>query len=127
MYAKTWLSFVSAQWFGVSVSITISILIWLLTATVVYCSTVYDDILGPKFRCTQDNLASYLIVYNRWPYQHTPLFGYWDSYDNKLAVFIEEPYSQLFLTMAIAYLIWFRVVIYTRNHAHERKAEGINH
>lgn len=126
MYAKTWLPFVKTQWFGVSASTAVSISIWLLTATVVHCSTVSDDILGSKFRCKQDSLASYLVVYKMWPYDHAPFFGYWSFYDNKLVMLIEEPYSQLFLTLGIAYLIWFRIVIYARNrHAHEKKAESV--
>jgi hypothetical protein len=104
---------------------TVSISVWLLTAAVVHCSTVSDDTLGSKFQCKQDSLASYLIEYKRWPYQHTPVLGYWDSYDNKLAMLVEEPYSRLFLTMAIAYLVWFRVVIYATNR-HERKKKTAN-
>jgi hypothetical protein len=64
-----------------------------------------------------------LISYWRWPYQHIPLLGYWDSFDNKLAVFVEEPYSRLSLTMAMTYLVWFRIAIFARNwHAREKKA-----
>ena len=104
----------------------LSISIWLFTATVVHCSTAYD-IGGSRFQCKEDSLASYLIAYERWPYQHAPFFGYWDSYDNKLAVLIEEPYSRLLLTMAMAYLIWFRTVVYARNRrAHKKKAKSIN-
>ena len=41
--------------------------------------------------------------------------GYWDNYDNKLASIIAaEAYSPLTLTMAMTYLVWFRVVIYVR-------------
>jgi hypothetical protein len=120
-------SFVKTQWFGVSASVTISVSIWLLTAAVVHCSTVPDDALGSRFQCRQDSLASYLIAYERWPYQHAPLFGYWDSYDDKLAMLIDEPYSQLFLTVSMAYLIWFRIVVYARNrHAREKKTASVD-
>jgi hypothetical protein len=120
-------SFVKTQWFGVSASTTVSVSIWLLTATVVHCYTVPDDALGSRFQCRQDSLASYLIVYERWPYQHAPLFGYWDSYDDKLAMLIEEPYSQLFLTVSMAYLIWFRIVVYAKNRlAREKKTASVN-
>jgi hypothetical protein len=41
--------------------------------------------------------------------------GYWDNYDNKLAsIIVAEAYSPLTLTMAMTYLVWFRVVIYVR-------------
>ena len=40
---------------------------------------------------------------------------YWDNYDNKLAsIIVAEAYSPLTLTMAMTYLVWFRVVIYVR-------------
>ena len=103
----------------------VSISVWLLTAAVVHCSTVSND-TGSKFQCRQDSLASYLIEYKRWPYQHTPIFGYWDSYDNKLATLIEEPYSQLFLMTSIAYLVWFRIVIYVRNKERKKRTASVN-
>jgi hypothetical protein len=41
--------------------------------------------------------------------------GYWDNYDNKLAsIIVAGAYSPLTLTMAMTYLVWFRVVIYVR-------------
>jgi hypothetical protein len=41
--------------------------------------------------------------------------GHWDNYDNKLAsIIVAEAYSPLTLTMAMTYLVWFRVVIYVR-------------
>jgi hypothetical protein len=93
-----------------------------LTAAVAHCSTVYDD-AGSKFQCRQDSLGSYLISYGRWPYYHTPLFGYWDSYEDRLAMLVEEPYSQLSLTTSMTYLVWLRVVIFAKNRqAHEKKA-----
>jgi len=129
-YGASWLglaSFVKTQRFGVPASMAVSLSIWFLTAAVAYCSTVPDDILGSKFQCKQDSLAGYLIAYKRWPYQHTPVLGYWDSYDDKLAMIIEEPYSQLFLTMTMAYLVWFRTVIYARNrHDRKKKTASIN-
>jgi hypothetical protein len=40
---------------------------------------------------------------------------YWDNYDNKLAsIIVAEAYSPPTLTMAMTYLVWFRVVIYVR-------------
>lgn len=109
------MSFIYSQRFGIPTSAGISILIWLIMATVVHCATVSDHVTGPKFQCRQDNLGTYLIFYQRWPYDHTPLFGYWDSYDNKLSLLVEEPYSKLFVTTVIAYLVWFRIVIFARN------------
>lgn len=108
------LTYLQSQRFGFSASLIISILIWLCTATVAHCFTVSDDTLGFRLLCKQNSLANYLIIYNRWPYEHTPFLGYWDSYDNKLASIIQEPYSQLVLTLAIAYLIWFRIVLSSR-------------
>ena len=43
-----------------------------------------------------------------------PFTGYWDNYDKKLASIVAEPYSRVALTMAMTYLVWFRVVIYVR-------------
>ena len=120
-------SFVKTQWFGVSASVAVCVSIWLLTAAVVHCSTVPDEAFGSRFQCRQDNLAGYLVEYGRWPYQHAPFFGYWDSYDDKLAMLIEEPYSQLFLTVSMAYLIWFRIVVYAKNRlAREKKTASVN-
>ncbi len=57
----------------------------------------------------------------------THSLGYWDSYDDKLAMIIEEPYSQLFLTIVVVYLIWLRTIIYARNHhGHKKKNASIN-
>jgi len=114
-----WLSlaFIKNQKFGVLASILASLTIWLLTAQVVHCFT---DNSG--FLCKQDSLGSYLVAHKSWPYQHAPVFGYWDSYDNKLAVFIEEPYYLLFITTALAYLVWFRIVVYAYRHQREKKA-----
>lgn len=86
--------------------------IWLLTATVAHCSTVNDDTAGSRFQCERDSLAGYLVEFKAWPYQHAPFVGYWDYYDNKLAMLVSEPYSRLLLTASMAYLIWFRIVIY---------------
>jgi hypothetical protein len=43
-----------------------------------------------------------------------PFTGYWDNYENKLASIVAEPYSRVALTMAMTYLVWFRVVIHLR-------------
>jgi hypothetical protein len=110
------------QLFGISVSITVPVVIWFLSATIVHCSHVSDDSLGSKLVCKQDSLANYLIVTKKWPYQHIPFLGYWDSYGNKLAIIIEEPYSRLFVTLAMVYLIWLRIVIYARGRRHTRPA-----
>lgn len=104
------ISLAKSQFFGVSASIVVSISIWLLTATVAHCSTV-----GSVFQCERDSLAGYLIEFKAWPYQHVPFAGYWDYYDNKLAMLVSEPYSRLLLTVSMAYLIWFRIVIYAKN------------
>jgi hypothetical protein len=114
------------QRFGILASIAVAGLVWLLTSTVVHCSTI-NEAAGPAFRCNTDALIVFLLEHRTWPYSHAPFTGYWDSYDNKLASIIEEPYSRLFLAMAMAYLIWFRAIIYARNrHAHEKKAESVN-
>lgn len=118
-------SFVKTQLFGISASVTVSMSIWVLSASVVHCFPVSEDIIGSKLRCKEDSIASYLIVYKRWPYQHTPFLGYWDSYDDKLTMIIEEPYSRLTLTVAMTYLIWFRIVIYARNQpARQKKTQS---
>jgi hypothetical protein len=96
--------------------------VWLLTATVVHCSTVYDIALGSKFICKQDALGAYLIVYRKWPYDHTPFLGYWNFYDNKFAMLLDEPYSYLSLMLAMSYLVWFRIVI-LRNHNAGKKTQ----
>jgi hypothetical protein len=82
---------------------------------------VPDDVLGTKLRCERDSLGTYLIAFQKWPYDHMPFSGYWDAYDNKLAMIIEEPYSRLSLTMAMTYLIWFRIVIYAKNRQSRQK------
>lgn len=124
MNSKKRLTHLQSQRFGVSASLIISFSMWLCTATVAHCFTVNDDTLGSRLLCKQDSLGNYLIVYNRWPYEHTPFLGYWDSYDTKLATLIQEPYSQLVLTLSIAYLIWFRIVIFSRKrHRTEKKFE----
>jgi hypothetical protein len=120
-------AYFKSQWFGISASVIVSLSIWLLSATVVHCSTVPDDILGTKFQCKQDSLGAYLIAFQKWPYDHAPFSGYWDSYDNKLAMIIEEPYSRLSLTVAMAYLIWFRVAVYARGrHTRQKKTQKVN-
>lgn len=124
MYAKR--PFVGAQWFGASISLATSISLWLIIAAVAHCSTVSDDVLGPRFQCKQDSLGAYLIAYQRWPYDHAPFIGYWDSYDNKLAALVEEPYSKLFLMTAMAYLAWFRIVIFARNRHARKKVKSMN-
>jgi len=108
------LTHLQSQRFGFPASLIISISIWLCTATVAHCFTVNNDALGFRLLCKQDSLGNYLIVYHRWPYEHTPFLGYWDSYDNKLASLIQEPYSMLVITLAIAYLIWFRIALFSR-------------
>lgn len=114
------------QRFGILASIAVAGLVWLSTAAVVHCSTI-NEATGPVFRCKTDVLIVFLLEHRTWPYSHAPFTGYWDSYDNKLASIIEEPYSRLFLAMVMAYLIWFRAIIYARNrHAHEKKAESVN-
>jgi hypothetical protein len=64
--------------------------------------------------CQKDALAIFLIEQKTSPYHDVPFTGYWDNYDNKLVSIVAEPYSRLALTMAMTYLVWFRVVIYVR-------------
>jgi len=45
-----------------------------------------------------------------------PYFGYWDSYDNKFAPIIQEPYARLLVITAITYLVWYRTAIFLRSH-----------
>jgi hypothetical protein len=116
---------VRTQWFGVLASMSLSISVWLLTTSIVHCSTVSDD-TGSKVQCKRDTLGGYLIEYKMWPYQHTPFFGYWDSYDNKLAMLLEEPYSQLFLMTAMTYLVWLRIVIYVRSKNRKKRIASAN-
>lgn len=96
--------------FGICVSITIAAIFWLLAGTVAHCWSIGEGI--GSLRCKSDILLTFLIEHQRWPYLHTPFVGYWDSYDNKLASVIYEPYSQFALTAAISYLAWFRVVLF---------------
>lgn len=120
-------SFLATQRFGISASVAVAGLIWLITAAVVHCYTANAEATGPAFRCKTDALIVFLLEHRTWPYSHAPFTSYLDSYDNKLASIIEEPYSQLFLTMAMAYLIWFRIVVYARNRrARESKPASIN-
>ena len=64
--------------------------------------------------CEKDAVAILLIEQKTWLCHDLPFVGYWDNYDNKLASIVAEPYSRLALTMAMPYLVWFRVVIYLR-------------
>jgi hypothetical protein len=59
-------------------------------------------------------VAIFLIEQKTWLYHDVPFAGYWNNYDNKLVSIVAEPYSRLALTMAMTYLVWFRVVIYVR-------------
>lgn len=111
------------QRFGILASITVAGLAWLSTATVVHCSTINAEAAGPTFLCKTDVLIVFLLEHKTWPYSHTPFTGYWESYDNKLASIIEEPYSRLFLATAMAYLIWFRIVIYAKKRQEHKSGE----
>jgi hypothetical protein len=63
----------------------------------------------------KDALAIFLIEQKTSLYHDMSFTGYWDNYDNKLAsIIVAEAYSPLTLTMAMTYLVWFRVVIYVR-------------
>jgi hypothetical protein len=63
----------------------------------------------------KDALAIFLIEQKTSLYHDVSFTGYWDNYDNKLAsIIVAEAYSPLTLTMAMTYLVWFRVVIYVR-------------
>ena len=64
--------------------------------------------------CEKDALAIFLIEQKIWLYHNVPFAGYWDNYHNKLVSIVAEPYSRLDLTMAMTYMVWFRVVIYVR-------------
>jgi hypothetical protein len=64
--------------------------------------------------CEKDAVAIFLIEQKTRLYHDVPFAGYWDNYDNKLVSIVAEPYSRLPLTMAMTYLVWFRVVIYFR-------------
>ena len=64
--------------------------------------------------CEKDAVAIFLIEQKTWLYHHVAFAGYWNNYDNKLVSIVAEPYSRLALTMAMTYLVWFRVVIYVR-------------
>ena len=59
-------------------------------------------------------VAIFLIEQKTWLYHDVPFAGYWENYDNKLVSIVAEPYSRLALTIAMTYLVWFRVVIYLR-------------
>jgi len=112
----TALSTLQSHRFGISASITIAALFWLTTATVEHCSHIGDGI--GSLRCKSDVLITFLFEQQRWPYQHMPFIGYWESFDNKLVSIVDEPYSQLALAGSITYLIWFRIVIYARKRSH---------
>ena len=109
-------STLQSQRFGISASITIAALFWLTTATVEYCSHIGEG--NGSLRCKSDVLITFLSEQQRWPYQHMPFVGYWESYDNKLVSIVDEPYSKLILAGSITYLIWFRIVIYARKRSH---------
>jgi hypothetical protein len=64
--------------------------------------------------CEKDEVAIFLIEQKTWLYHNVPFAGYWDNYHNKLVSIVAEPYSRLALTMAMTYMVWFRVVIYFR-------------
>jgi hypothetical protein len=64
--------------------------------------------------CEKDAPAIFLIEQKTWPYHDVPFTGYWNKYDNKLVSIVAEPYSRLALTIAMTYLVWFKVVIYVR-------------
>jgi hypothetical protein len=64
--------------------------------------------------CEKDAVAIFLIEQKTWLYHNVLFAGYWDNYDNKLVSIVAEPYSHLALTMAMTYMVWFRVVIYFR-------------
>ena len=64
--------------------------------------------------CAKDAVAIFLIEQKTWLYHDVPFAGYWDNYDNKLLSIVAEPYSRLSITVAMTYLVWFRVVIYVR-------------
>ena len=86
--------------FGICASISIAAIFWLLTGTVAHCWSVGDGI--GSLRCKSDILITFLIEQQRWPYMHTPFLGYWESYDNKLAAVIFEPYSQFAIAAIIS-------------------------
>ena len=96
--------------FGICASISIAAIFWLLTGTVAHCWSVGDGI--GSLRCKSDILITFLIEQQRWPYMHTPFLGYWESYDNKLAAVIFEPYSQFAIAAIISYLVWLRAVLF---------------
>jgi len=98
--------------FGICASITTAAIFWLLTGTVAHCWSVGEGI--GSLRCKSDILITFLIENQRWPYLHTPFFEYWESYDNKLASVIYEPYSQFAVAASISYLTWLRVVLFVR-------------
>ena len=64
--------------------------------------------------CEKDPVAIFLIEQKTCLYHNVLFAGYWDNYDNKLVSIVAEPYSHLPLTMAMTYMVWFRVVIYFR-------------
>ncbi|MGI0029881.1 MAG: hypothetical protein ACREAQ_09260 [Nitrososphaera sp.] len=96
--------------FGACASIAIAAAFWLSTTTVYYCHNVNEGI--DSHSCKSDVLITFLIERQAWPYHHTPFVGYWDSYDNKLASIVYEPYSQLTLAAGITFLAWLAFVTY---------------
>ncbi|MCI0563558.1 MAG: hypothetical protein MN733_34215 [Nitrososphaera sp.] len=107
------------QRFGVGASLTIAAIFWLSTTTVSYCLNAGEGI--ESLRCKSDSIVTFIIDRQNWPYQHLPFFGYWDSYDNKLAAIVYEPYSQLATGAAIAYLLWLWIAMYIK----KRDEQGI--
>jgi hypothetical protein len=96
-------------------SVVIAVTFWLWWATTVhYCTTSLGESERPAIMCEKDALAIFLIEQKTWPYHDMPFAGYWDNYDNKLVSIVAEPYLRLALTMAMTYLVWFRVAIYVR-------------
>jgi len=106
------------QSFGVCSSVAVAAAFWLSATTVYYCYNS-QEVTGPN-GCKSDFLITFLLERQAWPFQHLPFVGYWDSYDNKLASIVYEPYSQLALAAAITYLCWFAFVTYARSR-HDRR------
>jgi len=111
--------------FGICSSLAFAAIFWLTTANVAHCSHTGDEI-GP-LGCRSDALITFIVQQQRWPYQHAPFVGYWESFDNKLASIVYEPYSQFTLTASLALLIWFRIVIYLRNKSKFKPRMDVNY
>jgi hypothetical protein len=99
--------------FGIPVSVTVAVLVWLFTYTINICIES-DSLYGSSSRCESNSIMDYLVERQIWPLQFYPFTGWWDSYDDKFLWIISEPYFQLTRNAALSFVVWFGIRFYVK-------------